>query len=934
MEKNLGRKVEVGDITMSWSEGVEVRNLLIKEREGVPGDAFVKVDRFYCDIQFVPLIKKQIRIRELVIDNPVVVVHRFVERGFDGGSSKTPESKSSSEKEQKRVPGAAHKQVEKQVLPALALPFALDVELKARVNNGTFTFVDHRIHEKTVIKDFGTTLTIESLDKPIELKSAFNIDAKGETEHADISMKVSLARDGEVNPRYARGVFNLKTGFAKVSADFDMAGFSGEGGRGFEFLLDADMKGMTEKLAGILGLPEGVQIEGVCNSKITASGRVDELINIDGKTELVNLNVFGGLFKDKPIKDLNVKLLQSADLDLANDKIKIYRFGFDSVFAQMGVTGLITDLRNAVNLDLKMFLNSDIAALAGEIGGILPEDGEFAGKIQSDITLQGQRTKPRVDGKTVITDFFLNRESFGPVSEKEIIITHNATVDASGKSLTIREVGLVTSFAELGVSGLLNHEKDVDINVILEVNDLEKLSGSISGIVPLPDGLSVSGKTTTEMNIRGDRENGVRLSGHTELDGVNATGGPLKDSEISNLNLKLLHDISHVISKNELTIEQLDIDSDFLSMRSKGEVRNVSRDMDVDYGSSLTLNLNETVTQFSDFLPVGMVMTGKGNVDLTLRGKLPVDDSMYGELVLQGNMFMESIEYNGNTVTDMKSLFRLDNGIFNTDDFTFGINEGKGEISVKAILVEEQPPVEFSLDLTDVLINQKIDTLGRFIQGLSGHGGEISGVLDMDIAGKGKGLNWQEELSRTLSALGHIRIENGSIKGVRAISQIIRDKVFEFEEITTPIRIEDGKIFTEDLQVNGSKLDVGLSGWTALDGRIEYTVESEVLAKYIGGDAEDILGMLGKGLKLPTVITGTIDKPKVALRFPESEEGFGNLIEGVIGSLVGEEESGGESEGTSEEQRELKSGESSGEEESGKIETEEIVEKLFKSLFN
>ena len=95
METNLGRKVEIDDIRMSWSDGVDVRNILIKEREGVPGDAFVKVDRFYCNIRFFPLIKKQIRIRELIIDSPEVVIHRYRDTVFKGDESKVPETKPS-----------------------------------------------------------------------------------------------------------------------------------------------------------------------------------------------------------------------------------------------------------------------------------------------------------------------------------------------------------------------------------------------------------------------------------------------------------------------------------------------------------------------------------------------------------------------------------------------------------------------------------------------------------------------------------------------------------------------------------------------------------------------------------------------------------------------------------------------------------------------
>ncbi|MDR4499550.1 MAG: AsmA family protein [Candidatus Scalindua sp.] len=937
LETNLDRKVEIDDIRMSWSDGLDVRNILIKEREGVPGDAFVKVDRFYCNIRFFPLIKKQIRIRELIIDSPEVVVHRYRDTVFKGDDSKVPKPKPSPETERGSVPEVTEKKVEEPAFSALALPFALDVELNAKINNGKFTFIDHRIREKTVINNLNTMLKIESLDKPIELKSTFGIEAKGETEQADISMNLSLVKDGEVNPKYARGSFQLKTSFAQVITDFDMTKFTGDGAKGLELNLHVDTKGLTDKLAGILGLPEGLQVEGVCNSKITASGRFDKLINVDGNTELVNLTVSGGPLKDKPIKELNVKLLQSADIDIVNDEIKIYRFGFDSAFAQTGITGLVTDMRSAGNLDLKMYLNCDMARLVSEMGGLLPEGVAAGGNIQTNMTIQGDRKKSIIDGKTVIKDLFFKQDTFGPLSEPEILITHNVTCDILDKSLLIKEFGLTGSSVEMRTSGALNHEKEIFLNVFLAVKDLKKLVDTLAGIVSLPQGLKLSGKTVTEMKVKGDREKGITLSGKTNLNGVNVAGGPLKDARISNLSLILMHTLEHDMARDMLHVERLDVVSDFLDMKSKGEIKNLSQVMDIDYGASLNLNLDESTKLFADLYPENMMMTGKGSVDFALRGKLPADLKKIDELDFHGNVSVDKVKYGAYNITDLKSAFRLDDGIFATEECTFGLNEGEGKIFAKAILKEEKPPTEFSLNLTDVHINQKMDILAYIIPILSARDGEMSGKLNMDISAQGKGLDWQEELSKTLKAEGNISIRDGLIKGDKILSQIIRHEAFQFDELTAPIKVEDGKIFTENVQVNGREFDIGLSGWTSFDGRMEYMVESEAVAKYLGGDAEKILGMLGKGSKLPIVITGTVEKPRITFKLPKSEKGIGGILEGIGGEL-GRSKQKSEKTETVEKKEESKSGEPSKEAQpeeikKEKIKKEEIVEKLLKDLF-
>ncbi len=64
LETRLGREVNIDDINMSWSSGLDIKSIHIKEREGLQGDTFVKVNRILCDIDFFPLINKQIRIND------------------------------------------------------------------------------------------------------------------------------------------------------------------------------------------------------------------------------------------------------------------------------------------------------------------------------------------------------------------------------------------------------------------------------------------------------------------------------------------------------------------------------------------------------------------------------------------------------------------------------------------------------------------------------------------------------------------------------------------------------------------------------------------------------------------------------------------------------------------------------------------------------
>ncbi|MEE9604610.1 MAG: AsmA-like C-terminal region-containing protein, partial [Candidatus Scalindua sp.] len=259
----------------------------------------------------------------------------------------------------------------------------------------------------------------------------------------------------------------------------------------------------------------------------------------------------------------------------------------------------------------------------------------------------------------------------------------------------------------------------------------------------------------------------------------------------------------------------------------------------------------------------------------------------------------------------------------------------QGNASVKADLKEEMPPLDISLNLSDVRINQKMDILAYVMPILPASDGQMSGMLNMTLTAQGKGLNWQDELSKSLNAVGEINITDGYIKGDKIISNILKREEYSFDDIITQFKINDEKIFVDNLKVNSKDFNMGLSGWTSFDGRIEYTADAEIVGKYIGGDAEKILGMLGKGSKLPIVITGTVNNPRLAFKWPKPQD-IGNLL----GSLFGggsedlkQEAKEPTTETLNEEEKEESTTETFQETQPEEIKKEDVVDKLLKSLF-
>ena len=945
LEASLNRKVQIDDINMSWSSGIDIKNIYIKERDDLPGDTFVKVKSILCNIDFVPLIKKQIRINDLIIDSPEIVIQKdkqglfnYEEKSVSIESGRTPGPKPTPEKVKKPTPDVTRKPTMKPVLVIPALLF--DLKIKAKVSNGKFTFIDHQLQEETRIKDLNTTLNIDSLSKPIELQCAFDIDAKGETEHADISLNVSLAKGGKIDPGNAKGTFNMRTGFALVTTDFDMAKFKGEGGTGLDFSMNVDLKKLTENLAGMLGLPKGMQVEGDINSKITAHGQLEKTIGVDGSTEITNLYITGGPLEKNPIRQSNIKLTQKADIDLKNDQIAVYKIGVDSPFLEMFLAGLVTELKSTRDLNFKIFMDLDITKLMSEIGGLLPDETEIAGRLQSNMKLTGQQNIVKVNGKTDLKGLYVKMGAVGPVKEPEITINHDIVYDLGNSDLELKSFGLNTGFAEIKGSGTVINNGKIDLNVLLSSN-IKRLTQGLQSVVSLPEGLDLDGEIDAEINVTGHAEEGLKLDGTTTLSSINATGGPLKNNTVSDLGLKILHTLDYNLTKDSVNIEKLDIESEFLNMESKGGIAGLSKEMDIDYELSMEMDLNKMAEEFSGMFPVNVNMDGKGVVDLDLNGKLSAreNENLYEQMDFDGNMSMDKINYDAYEIKDFKAGLALDDGFFTTKDFSFVLNNGPCTVLASADLKEEKPPLVFDMKLSDANINQNMDILAYIVPLLAAPEGKLSGKLNMQLKANGNGLDWQDDLSKTLSGKGEIEIKDGYIKGGKVTSKILKAVggrgEYEFEQITTRFIIEDSKIINDDISVNGKEFDIGLSGWTSFDGRIEYSADAEALGSQLGGDARKILGALSEGSKLPIVVTGTIDKPRLSFKWPKPQE-IGNILQGILG---GSGDSKPQTESSDSSQKtEVGEVEEAGKEtqpikKEDKIDVEDVVKDLFKGLF-
>ncbi|HJO47607.1 MAG TPA: AsmA-like C-terminal region-containing protein, partial [Candidatus Scalindua sp.] len=337
----------------------------------------------------------------------------------------------------------------------------------------------------------------------------------------------------------------------------------------------------------------------------------------------------------------------------------------------------------------------------------------------------------------------------------------------------------------------------------------------------------------------------------------------------------------------------------------------------------------------AEMFPSEVNMTGNGIVDLDINGKLSAkgNENLYEQMNIHGSISMDKIKYDAYELKDFKTKLLLDDGFFTTKDFAFIINEGPGTVSASANLKEEKPSLVFDMKLSDMLINQNMDILAYIVPVLAAPDGKISGKLSMMLNAKGNGLNWQDDLSKSLNGQGEIDIKDGHIKGGKITSKILKTfgkkGEYEFDNISTRFEISDSKIFNDDISINGKDFNIGLSGWTAFDGRLEYSADAQAMGDLLGGDVKKILGSMSKDSKLPIVVTGTVSNPKLAFKWPKPQE-IGSILQEILG---GSKDSRQQTESTSEPTQTETTAEAEKETEPKKEKLEDIGRRLLKSLF-
>jgi AsmA protein len=198
------------------------------------------------------------------------------------------------------------------------------------------------------------------------------------------------------------------------------------------------------------------------------------------------------------------------------------------------------------------------------------------------------------------------------------------------------------------------------------------------------------------------------------------------------------------------------------------------------------------------------------------------------------------------------------------------LNGGTFEVVAQLDRSTAAPSFEGHLRARRIALTQGMNALGYLVPVLLTPSGSLDGALDIDLYLRGQGAT-RAAIAGTVVGHGSVNLDPIDLEESRFLAELAplveMPPQRRVGSVTSDFAIKQGRILSDNLTVNLSKLPIVLTGWTDIDGKVNYRLRGESVIERLPGKARELLADLSvdardlSGLK----IEGTLDDPDVTL---------------------------------------------------------------------
>jgi AsmA protein len=194
------------------------------------------------------------------------------------------------------------------------------------------------------------------------------------------------------------------------------------------------------------------------------------------------------------------------------------------------------------------------------------------------------------------------------------------------------------------------------------------------------------------------------------------------------------------------------------------------------------------------------------------------------------------------------------------------VNGGTFELAAQADKSEAVPRFEGQLRVRGAGLSQGMSALGYLVPVLAGTRSGLDGKLTLDLYLRGQG-DTREGLAESLVGQGRIGLDPVALDGSKLLSGI--GDLFELPpqgrvgDVWGDLKVQNGRIMSDNLTVDVSKVPLVFVGWTDFEGRVNYRLKTDGLSEKLPAQAHEFLSRLRPGLKVNELadvkIQGTVE---------------------------------------------------------------------------
>ena len=475
----LNREFDFEDVklTLISGLGVEINELRIADNPEFGSEDFLSLQSLRIKVALFPLLKKKIQIKKLIMDEPVVCLVRnskgefnFSDMVNDAEEDEKPQVKDEKRKEKKS--GSEKKPASEHNIFLAGLMVS-----QCAVYNGQINFLDNFVHDTPVTMVF----------------DALNIELKNVSLYKPIRVYVSACLPGKAEQNLL-----IKGMVGPVGENMDIAGLAMD--------MHVSVQNVfLHKFAPYI--PDGLMIsplEGILSMTANMKGSVHSGLDLEsviqGEKLVMSIND-----SNEKIQNLNITLKKKIKYDDRKGDIGFQQLDLTLNDNNVSLTGTIenvkTDPQWDVTLMAKMNAPGEAFALYPVLKEALPQDFQFTGPLNMEITSSGSMDAMQISGHTEMTGTEI---IYGEIFKKQKNIPFQISLKANKISDIIQLETFVVNLqnASLNSSGSIEGLANPRFDLVSTTNEFS-LNGW-DAIVPLMKEYEPEGSVSIKNYMKGN----------------------------------------------------------------------------------------------------------------------------------------------------------------------------------------------------------------------------------------------------------------------------------------------------------------------------------------------------------------------------------------------------------------------------------------------